>query len=147
MRIARISVAVLFLAMATGQIASVDAFVAAIDTYRLVGAAGAVLAVIVVVAEVTAGTLLVIGSRRTLGATLAVAVAAFWALMATQAFVRGLAVPNCGCFGAYLSQELRWWVLAEDAYLVALTVWVRRQVVVADSSPASAADAPLHRTN
>jgi hypothetical protein len=57
-----------------------------------------------------------------------VAVAVVWSLLAAQAFARGLAVGNCGCFGVRLGQPLRWWVLVEDAEFVALAVWVRRQV-------------------
>lgn len=49
-----------------------------------------------------------------------------WSALAVQAFARGLAVENCGCFGVHLGQSLRWWVLLEDAEFVALAAWVRR---------------------
>ncbi|WP_234388631.1 hypothetical protein [Streptomyces sp. AS58] len=32
-----------------------------------------------------------------------------------QAYARGLAVDNCGCFGLYLTQRLSWFVLLQDA--------------------------------
>lgn len=55
-------------------------------------------------------------------------VASLWSVLAVQAFVRGLVVPNCGCFGVYLSQSLAWWVLLEDATFVALGVLVVHRV-------------------
>ncbi|MBA2536909.1 MAG: hypothetical protein H0V20_05675 [Actinobacteria bacterium] len=47
-------------------------------------------------------------------------VAVMWTALAAQAFARGLELDNCGCFGAYLAQPLRWWVLIEDAYMLVL---------------------------
>ena len=35
-----------------------------------------------------------------------------------RAYLRGLAVDNCGCFGLYLSQRLSWFVLLQDALLL-----------------------------
>lgn len=53
-----------------------------------------------------------------------------------QAFARGLALDNCGCFGVYAAQPLRWWVLVEDVEVVALAVWVvRRPAPGRPSSP------------
>jgi hypothetical protein len=46
-------------------------------------------------------------------ATLATAVAVTWTLLGTQAFVSGLPIDNCGCFGVHLGQPLRWSVLLE----------------------------------
>ena len=66
---------------------------------------------------------------RTAG-VLGVVVAIVWSLLAVQAFARGLAVENCGCFGAYLAQELRWWVLLEDAYQLLLAFLAARSLDV-----------------
>ena len=51
-----------------------------------------------------------------------VLVAVVWATLAAQAFARGLVVENCGCFAAYFTQELRWWVLLEDGYMLLLAL-------------------------
>lgn len=61
--------------------------------------------------------------HRRSGSLLALAVAMIWSALAVQAFARGLAVENCGCFGVHLGQSLRWWVLLEDAEFVALAAW------------------------
>lgn len=39
-------------------------------------------------------------------------------VLGAQAFARGLAVDNCGCFGVYLGQPLRWWVPLQDGLLL-----------------------------
>jgi hypothetical protein len=110
--------------MAAGQLASLDAFQRALDEYRLFGDPGWA-AVAVLILEVT-GALGLLASRsvppsfaRAAG-TAGLAVAALWSIITAQAFARGLELDNCGCFGAYLAQPLRWWVLLEDAYMIVL---------------------------
>ena len=111
----------LFVAMAAGQLLSLGGFIDAVETYGVGGRIGAWLfAVSIVALEVGAVALLVGASRRRLGATATIATMTAWTALAAQAFARGLVVPNCGCFGTFLSQELRWWVLVEDAYLLVL---------------------------
>lgn len=139
---ARWTTALLLLAMATGQLSDVQGFVDVVETYGVGGRPAAwTLGIGLIVGELTGGGLLLRGAtdRRRMGAAVAVVVAAVWSLLATQAFARGLTLPNCGCFGVHLAQPLRWWVLLEDAELVALTLWVRRQVAAtSDPVPAPA---------
>jgi hypothetical protein len=75
-------------------------------------------------AEAVAGLALL--RHRRGGSGLALAVAIVWSAFALQAFARGVALDNCGCFGVHFGQSLRWWVLLEDAEFVALSAWVRR---------------------
>jgi hypothetical protein len=110
--------------MAIGQLASLDAFERALDEYRLFGDPRWA-AVLVLTLEVAgalglpaSGSLPPLLARA--AGTVGLAVAAFWSILAAQAFARGLKLDNCGCFGAYLAQPLRWWVLLEDAYLLVL---------------------------
>jgi hypothetical protein len=63
-------------------------------------------------------------STRAGGAAAALAVAVAWSALALSAFVSGRAIENCGCFGVYLAQPLRWWVLLEDVEFVALATGV-----------------------
>lgn len=118
--------------MAAGQLSDVAGFVDVVATYRVGGTAVAgLVAAVLVGGEAVAGVGLLAAdpARRRRAATLAVVVAGFWSLLAVEAFARGLALENCGCFGVHLAQPLRWWVLVEDAELVALTLWVRRQLL------------------
>jgi hypothetical protein len=117
----------LLAAMAAGQLASLDEFRAALESYDLLGPLVHVaqFGLPVVEALVALGLLLSSGlpprAARTAGLA-GVLVAVVWVTLAAQAFARGLTVENCGCFGAYLTQELRWWVLVEDAYMLLLAL-------------------------
>jgi hypothetical protein len=129
--VARRILAVLLVAMAAGQLSDFGGFVDIVATYRAGGntlAALAAAALIVGQAVGGVGLLAASHGRRRRAAGLAVAVAVVWSLLAVQAFARGLAVDNCGCFGVHLGQPLRWWVLVEDAELIALALWVRHQM-------------------
>jgi hypothetical protein len=114
----------LLVGMAAGQLASFSALRRVLGEYDLFGNAAST--AVVVVAVELAGSLGLLASAsvpRSIGraAGLAgLAVACFWSVLAAQAFARGLELDNCGCFGAYLAQPLRWWVLVEDAYMLVL---------------------------
>lgn len=118
-------VGVVLLAMAAGQFSNLGGFADALDGYRLVPEPVlSTVATLTATAEAVAGAAL-LRSRRW-GANLAVVVAVAWSVLAAQAFVRGVPVENCGCFGVHLGQPLRWWVLAQDASFVASAVLARR---------------------
>jgi hypothetical protein len=113
--------------MAAGQLASLDEFEDALASYDLFGPLlpAAKLSLPALEALVALGLLLSARLPPPAGRAAGLAgvlVALLWAALAAQAFARGLEVENCGCFGAYLSQELRWWVLLEDAYLLLLAL-------------------------
>lgn len=139
--VARRILAVVMVAMAAGQLSDVRGFVDIVANYRVGGSTFAgVLAAALVVGEVVGGVGLLAGdhARRRRAACLVVAVAVVWSLLAAQALARGLAVDNCGCFGVHLGQPLRWWVLVEDAELVAVALWVRGQMTRRLPVPAGA---------
>jgi hypothetical protein len=114
--------------MAVGQLVSFDAFEDALASYELPGGLHTAAVIGLPTLEVLAALGLLgarVLPRRAVhaAALFGVVVAVAWTLLAVQAFARGLDVDNCGCFGAYLAQELRWWVLLEDGYLLLLAVW------------------------
>lgn len=121
--------------MATSQLASLDVFRDALASYdflgRLLPAAVIGLPALEVLAAVglLGSRLLPRRAARTAG-VLGIVVAGAWSLLAVQAFARGLVVENCGCFGAYLAQELRWWVLLQDAYQLLLALLAARSLDV-----------------
>jgi hypothetical protein len=49
-------------------------------------------------------------------------VSLIWAVLGGQAYLRGVHVANCGCFGRYLSQRLSGFVLAQDALLLVYAI-------------------------
>lgn len=126
--IARLALAVLFFAMAAGQLSNVSGFIDIMASYGLGGTPLAGFAATALIAgELTAAVGLVswTPARRHRAASVAVAVALAWGVLGIQAFARGLALDNCGCFGVHAGQPLRWWVLIEDLEFVALAWWVR----------------------
>ncbi|MDI3422721.1 MauE/DoxX family redox-associated membrane protein [Streptomyces luteolus] len=117
----RIVLGALCVAMAAGQIASFRQMPGILAGYGLVAGSGATaLAVALVAGELVCGVWFLARPRSRTMAPVWVftAVAVVWALLAAQAYARGLAVANCGCFGIYLAQSLSWFVLVEDALLL-----------------------------
>lgn len=125
---ARILLAGLLSAMAAGQLSDPGGFADIMSTY---GIGGATVASVVAAALVGGELLAAVGLvskaalTRRRAASLALAVAVAWSLLGTQAFLRGLDLDNCGCFGVHLAQPLRWWVLVQDLEFMALAWWVR----------------------
>jgi hypothetical protein len=133
-RLAPLLLGLLLAGMAAGQAASFPAFREALRSYDvLVDARAAAVAVLVVEALTAAGLLLSASLPRRAAQAAGIAglaVAVFWSVLAAQAFARGLKVENCGCFGSYLAQPLRWWVLLEDAYMLLLALLAARALGV-----------------
>ncbi|QPP10455.1 hypothetical protein G4Z16_06110 [Streptomyces bathyalis] len=117
----RIVFGALYAAMAAGQLASFGQMPAIMTAYGLVTDAGAgALAVALIAGELVSGLWLLARprSRAITPVWVFTAVAVVWALLAVQAYIRGLAVTNCGCFGIYLAQSLNWVVLIQDGLLL-----------------------------
>lgn len=119
--ILRLVLGVLFLAMALGQLVSFPAMPGILTAYGLTSGAGStVLAGLLIAGEAVAGAWLAFRPRFRAAAPVWIytAVALAWACLAAQAYARGLSIDNCGCFGTYLTQPLRWFVLVEDGLLL-----------------------------
>ena len=120
--------AALLASMGTTQLASLESFERALGGYDVLGPATAAAAFAVPVAELAVAFGLTVAPLRRGAAVLGLGVALFWSALAAQAFARGLELDNCGCFGAYLAQRLRWWVLLEDAEFLLLAWWAGARV-------------------
>lgn len=114
-------VGILLLAMATLQAIDLRGFADVLATYRLgPPEVASVLALAFVTAEAVSGAGLLRRRVSPVAALGGLAVALGWSFLAAEAFFRHLTLSNCGCFGMYLGQPLRWWVLLEDADFVLL---------------------------
>lgn len=119
----------LFTAMAAFQLVDLRGFVGVLETFQLGGPGVAwTLAVMLLAGELVSGLwLLVVPRLRPIAPAVVFALTSvLWSALAAQAFVRGLALDNCGCFGVYLAQPLRWWVLLQDAALLGYSVLLLR---------------------
>lgn len=139
----------LFLTMAVFQLADLSGFVGVLETFQLGGAGLAwVSAAALLGGELVSGGWLLIapGRRPLLPALVFAATSMIWSALAAQAFARGLVLDNCGCFGVYLAQPLRWWVLVQDAALLGYSALLLRAAIRAAISPVAqrgATDQPL----
>ena len=114
----RIVLGTVYTAMAIGQLASFGHMPGILAAYGLVDGAGATaLAVVLIAGELVAGVWFLARPRSKALAPVWVytGVSVVWTVLAVQAYARGLAVDNCGCFGLYLTQKLSWFVLLQDA--------------------------------
>jgi hypothetical protein len=137
----RIVLGVLFVAMAAGQLASFRRMPGILAAYGLVSGPGATaLAVALIVGELVCGVWFLARprSRARVPVWVFTGVAVAWALLAAQAYARGLTVANCGCFGRYLPQRLSWFALVQDALLLlyAGLLWRGSAPTLADASAA-----------
>ena len=130
--------------MAVFQLADLPGFVGVLETFQL-GGVGWVLAVGLLAGELlSAGWLLAAPGRWPLVPALVfAATSVMWSALAAQAFARGLVLDNCGCFGVYLAQPLRWWVLVQDAALLGYSALLLRAAIRAGPaiSPSAAREA------
>jgi hypothetical protein len=113
----RLVLGVVYTAMAVGQLASIDRMPTILGTYGLLhGRPATALALGLIVGEAVCGLWFLLRPRSRAAAPVWIytAVSAAWSALAVQASVRGLTVPNCGCFGRYLRQHLSGITLAQD---------------------------------
>jgi hypothetical protein len=129
---ARRILGLLLVAMGIGKLADVAGYAHALAAFRVIPVAAlAAVAWAWLAAELASGALLLAGERALAGGRVAIA-GAFgaivinlaYAAMTTQAFVRHLSIDNCTCFGVHLRQRLGWFVLLQDAYMIAFSVYV-----------------------
>ncbi|MBH1938036.1 hypothetical protein I5Q34_27850 [Streptomyces sp. AV19] len=138
-------------AMAVGQLASIGEMPRILAAYGPAGgAATTASAVALIVGELVCGVWFLARprSRAIVPVWVYTAVAVLWSTLAMQAYARGLTVPNCGCFGIYLSQSLSWFVLVQDALMLiyaALLLRGSRRAPVALARPDDAGRADGRR--
>jgi len=100
---------------AVGKLLDVSGFSRVIGTYEVFSDTILVpLAVLVPVAELLLGAWLFSGRRLFAAATAALAMHVGYAAWAASALERGLKLPNCGCFGVFLTRPLGWATVVED---------------------------------
>jgi hypothetical protein len=113
------------LATATGKLLDVSGFAGILRSYQALPERSALsLAIAIPLAELALSAWLFSG-RRAAGAALAsAAMHMAYAAWSTAGILRGLTLPNCGCFGVFWARPLDWITVAEDAVMVGLSLWL-----------------------
>jgi hypothetical protein len=123
----------LMVATAAGKALDVAGFARVIDTYRILPPALlAPVAIAVIVGELLVGAWILSGRRLAAAALLSALIYAAWAALLGVTLLRGLDLPNCGCFGVFLARRLRWYSPIEDVAAVGLSLLLYR---LAGTSP------------
>lgn len=64
------------------------------------------------------------GKRIAEAALASLALHTIFTLWATATYLRGIDIPNCGCFGVFLARPLDGWTIFEDLVMVAFSGWL-----------------------
>lgn len=126
-RAIRIFFILLLAASAIGKFADMPGFFAIVETYRalprwLIPTAAWALAI----TELVIAVWLISAWRLRQAAWILIALHAMYLLWLLSALMRGLNIPNCGCFGVYFARPLTWFTPLEDIVLLALSILLLR---------------------
>lgn len=125
----RLILGIVFVGMGVGQLVSWSSMPEILAAYDLLGETGSgVLAAALIGGELVAGVWFLVRPRSQVLSPVWVyaAVSVAWTVLGGQAYLRGVDVDNCGCFGRYLTQELSWFTLAQDGLLLVYAVLMVR---------------------
>jgi Methylamine utilisation protein MauE len=120
--ILRVLISGIVLASALGKSLDLAGFVEVLATYRAVPVGWLwPLAWLVVTVEWALALWLFSGWNLGAGALICVALNLGYAAWMTASLLRGIDIPNCGCFGRFFPQPLRWYSPLEDFILVTMS--------------------------
>jgi uncharacterized membrane protein YphA (DoxX/SURF4 family) len=90
--------------------------------------------------EFVLGAWLLSGWRLRTGALVALGLNAGYAVWMAVSFARGLKLTNCGCFGVFFPQPLRWYSPLEDLVLVGMCYALSRYATARMGDTSSSSD-------
>lgn len=112
----------LFLATAIGKLLDNRGFAEVLTTYDLFPRGSLLtLGLLLSLTELWLGFQLLRNSTAAVGAAGALAINAGYTGLAVVTNLRGLQIPNCGCFGVFLARPMTWTTVTEDASLTLMT--------------------------
>lgn len=116
----------IFVVTSIGKLLDNRGFAAVLETYQLVPVFFLLpLALFISLSELLLGLLFFWGKNLFRCAQLTLGIQLVYLALAISSNVRGLDIPNCGCFGVFLARPMTPWTILEDAVLVvfALGLW------------------------
>lgn len=123
----RLFIALVCAATAAGKLIDVRGFADVLRSYAVFPERWLFpLAVGIALVEVGLAIWLFSGRRTAAAAMASVVMHGGYAVWSATGVLRGLELPNCGCFGVFLARPLGWATVGEDVVLVGLSVWLFR---------------------
>lgn len=122
----RLLIGGVLLASALGKALDLEGFVDVLVTYRLFPGWSFWLAAFVIIGiEWILAAWILSGWRLPTGALLALTLNGLYAVGLIVTLIRGIDLPNCGCYGVFFPQPLRWYSPVEDLVLVGISYALR----------------------
>ncbi len=113
-----------------GKLLDVPGFVQVLITYQAIPGWGLhLVAITMVLAELRISEWLFRDKTLVRGAMSSLILHSLLTLWATMTLVRGVSVPNCGCFGVFFARPLTLWTVVEDLTLVLASFFLLRLAV------------------
>jgi hypothetical protein len=137
--VCRLVVGLVCLASALGKSLDLQGFVEVLDTYHLVPDWGLwSVGIGITGLEWVLALAILSGWHIERGALIALILYGLYAAGLVITLLRGLDLPNCGCYGVFFPQPLRWYSPLEDLVLVGMcyALWLsaRKQLKPIDTS-------------
>ncbi len=132
-RVLRYGIAVILLLSGFGKLLDVPGFVQVLITYQAIPEWGLYpVAAILVLVELRIAEWLFREKTLIAGAFGSLMLHILFTLWTVVTLLRGIPVPNCGCFGVFLARPLTGWTVVEDLVLVAASFYLLRLVLKRD---------------
>lgn len=124
----RTGLGALILATGIGKMLDIAGFAQVIDTYQfgLGPEALSATAVMITAFELLLGIWLLSGWHLSRAAIAGAGLNAGYFVLMSSSLMRGLELNNCGCFGVYFANPLRWYSPLEDVALMSLCLFLWR---------------------
>ena len=121
----RFFIALVLLATAVGKLLDVEGFARVLETYEAFSTLALwPLALAVPLVELALALWLFTGRRLAAAASAALVLHGVYTIWATASLLRGLQIPNCGCFGVFFPRPLTWRTVIEDLVMAGLSAWL-----------------------
>jgi hypothetical protein len=125
----RYFIASVLLLTGIGKLLDVPGFIEVIDTYKIIPTfLQPAIAVSMVLVELKIAENLFRKINIEITALAATALHICFTLLATLTLLRGIEVPNCGCFGVFWARPLTIITVAEDVFMVGVCVFLLKLV-------------------
>jgi uncharacterized membrane protein YphA (DoxX/SURF4 family) len=119
----RFFIASVLLLTGIGKLLDVPGFIKVIDTYEIIPAfLQPIVAISMVLIELKISENLFRNINIKITAIAVTALHICFTLLASLTLLRGIEVPNCGCFGVFWARPLTFITVAEDIFMVGISV-------------------------